>query len=152
MAPLAGLGSRIDRLPVATGAGLQFSNDFSLSTAKLGGCVDGLSRSRGGPRQAHSRPSAWSKSEACLKEDRMADSMHKIIERFPENRDTLRELRDTNSKFEILCEEYTTVSAKLDALAQRNGDDAPAGINALRQRKTAIEEALLSLIEGYSPT
>jgi hypothetical protein len=62
----------------------------------------------------------------------MTDPMRKVIQRFPANQDVIRVLRDTNSKFRILCEQYATLSDKLDALAQRNG--------ALHQRGRAIYE------------
>lgn len=81
----------------------------------------------------------------------MIDPMRSFVERFPEARVVISELRDTSSAFDSLCEEYVIINEKLDALAQLAGSDEPARARALRQRRIAIEEELLTLIEGYQP-
>lgn len=80
----------------------------------------------------------------------MADPMHKIIEQFPEKIDVIRQLRQTNSKFENLCQEYGIVNDRLDTLTQAKSA-APAIASALRRRRIALEEEILTRIEGYSP-
>jgi uncharacterized protein YdcH (DUF465 family) len=81
----------------------------------------------------------------------MTDPMRRIIEQFPEKIDVIRQLRQTNSKFENLCQEYGIVNDRLDALTQAQSTVAPATASALRKRRIALEEEILMRIEGYSP-
>jgi uncharacterized protein YdcH (DUF465 family) len=79
----------------------------------------------------------------------MTDPMRNFVERFPASKDVICELRDTNSAFDALCEEYAMINDKLDALTREKGAEALARANALRERRMAIEEELLTEIEGY---
>jgi uncharacterized protein YdcH (DUF465 family) len=81
----------------------------------------------------------------------MTDPIHKIIEQFPEKIDVIRQLQQTNSNFENLCQEYGIVNDKLDALTQAKSTAAPATASALRKRRIALEEEILTRIEGHSP-
>jgi uncharacterized protein YdcH (DUF465 family) len=81
----------------------------------------------------------------------MTDPIMEIIRRFPDKRELIRQLRESSRKFEALCLEYTIVNDKLTALAQTSGMDVTASTSALAKRRTAIEEELLTAIEGYSP-
>lgn len=77
--------------------------------------------------------------------------MSEIIRRFPDKRELTQQLRESSPKFEALCLEYAIVNDKLTALAQTSGMDVTARTSALAKRRTAIEEELLTAIEGYSP-
>jgi uncharacterized protein YdcH (DUF465 family) len=79
----------------------------------------------------------------------MTDPRRNFVERFPASKDVIYELRDTNSAFDALCEEYAMINDKLDALTREKGAEALARANALRERRMAIEEELLTEIEGY---
>lgn len=79
----------------------------------------------------------------------MIDPMRNFVERFPVNTDVIRELRETTPAFDALCDEYATVNDKLDALTQLKSPDAATRAIALRERRIAIEEELLTEIEGY---
>lgn len=81
----------------------------------------------------------------------MTDPLHKIIEQFPEKIDVIRQLRQTNSKFENLCQEFAIVSDQLDALSQARNTAALARADALQKRRIALEEEILTRIEGHSP-
>ena len=81
----------------------------------------------------------------------MTDPMSEIIRRFPDKRELTQQLRESSPKFEALCLEYAIVNDKLTALAQTSGMDVTARTSALAKRRTAIEEELLTAIEGYSP-
>jgi uncharacterized protein YdcH (DUF465 family) len=79
------------------------------------------------------------------------DRIRNIIVRFAENEEAIRELMQTNPNFDALCEEYATVSKELEELARAKNSDAPIQANALQKRRMAVEEALLTMIEGYQP-
>jgi len=81
----------------------------------------------------------------------MTDPKHQIVDSFPANEDVIRLLQETDPRFATLCEEYVAVNNRLDALAHTKGAEASARASALRQRSTAIEEELLTAIEGYCP-
>jgi uncharacterized protein YdcH (DUF465 family) len=81
----------------------------------------------------------------------MADPIRDFVERFPEGKDLIDQLRSTNSTFNLLCEEHLIVNDKLDALKQLKGADAKARARALQERRMSIEEELLTAIEGYQP-
>lgn len=81
----------------------------------------------------------------------MTDLMHQIGDRFPENKDVIRLLQETDSTFVTLCEVYVAINDRLDALAHTKSAEASARTNALRELCTAIEEELLTAIEGYRP-
>lgn len=81
----------------------------------------------------------------------MAEAILKFVERFPENQDAIHELRQTNPAFDVLCEEYNVVGSKLEKLMQTKDSDASTRMNSLRARRVAIEEELITVIEGYRP-
>jgi uncharacterized protein YdcH (DUF465 family) len=81
----------------------------------------------------------------------MTDAIDRIVERFPENKEVIRLLQETNSQFAALCEEYVTVNNNLDALEQMKVSDLSGRISVLRRRRMTVEEELLTMIEGYSP-
>jgi hypothetical protein len=71
------------------------------------------------------------------------DRIRNIIVRFAENEEAIRD--------DALCEEYATVSKELEELARAKNSDAAIQANALQKRRMAVEEALLTMIEGYQP-
>ncbi len=81
----------------------------------------------------------------------MTDPVRQILDRFPENKDVIRLLRETDPRFGTLCEEYVAVIDRLDALAHTEDVEASARASVLRERCMAIEEELLTAIEGYRP-
>lgn len=81
----------------------------------------------------------------------MTDSMHQIVDRFPENKDVIHLLQETDTCFATLCEVYVVINDRLDALAYTKSAEASARTNALRELRIAIEEELVTAIEGYRP-
>ncbi|GEM_PF-1599959 len=81
----------------------------------------------------------------------MSDPMRNFIERFPENKEVIRELEDTNSTFVSLCEEYEAITNELDALMRSQDATAAARERVLRERRMTVEEKMLTVIEGYQP-
>ena len=64
------------------------------------------------------------------------DSIRHLLERFPEDETTVRDLIRRDPTFAALCEEYRQTEGELQQL---------------RQRHKQIEEELLTRIEGYAP-
>ena len=64
------------------------------------------------------------------------ESIHRLLERFPEDETTVRDLIKRDPTFAALCQEYRQTEAELQQL---------------RQRHKQIEEELLTRIEGYAP-
>jgi uncharacterized protein YdcH (DUF465 family) len=81
----------------------------------------------------------------------MIDLMRNIIEQFPANENTIRELMQTDPKFASLCEEYVGIANKLEGLSQMREAGATVETIALEKRYAEVEEELLTVIEGYRP-
>ena len=64
------------------------------------------------------------------------ESIRHLLERFPEDETTVRDLIRRDPTFAALCEEYRQTEGELQQL---------------RQRHKQIEEELLTRIEGYAP-
>jgi hypothetical protein len=50
-----------------------------------------------------------------------------------------------------LCEEYASTGKEIDALAMLKGTDVTVQADTLRKRRMAVEEEILTAIEGYQP-
>jgi uncharacterized protein YdcH (DUF465 family) len=74
-----------------------------------------------------------------------------IIVRFPENEEAVRELIRDDRDFDALCQEYADIGKEIEDLAKLEGPDVAVQTEGLRQRRMAIEEELLTAIEGYRP-
>ena len=81
----------------------------------------------------------------------MVERIRNIIARFPENEEALRELIQKNRDVDRLCQEYANIGRELDDLAKLKGPEAVVQADGLRKRRMAIEEGLLTAIEGYRP-
>jgi uncharacterized protein YdcH (DUF465 family) len=81
----------------------------------------------------------------------MIHRISNIIGRFPEDENAIRELMRSDPKFDALCEEYASISKELEQLTQMKGQDVTAKTTALRKQLVAIEEEVLTVIEGYRP-
>jgi uncharacterized protein YdcH (DUF465 family) len=79
------------------------------------------------------------------------ERVRSIIGRFPESEDAIRELMRTDSRFDALCEEYAKLGEKIDELAQLKRSRAMIQASELQKCRVALEEELLTTIEGYQP-
>ncbi len=66
----------------------------------------------------------------------MVERIRELLNRFPENEEAVRELIRANPDFDALCQEYKDITQELRRLKGRRG---------------AVEEELLTRIEGYEP-
>ncbi len=81
----------------------------------------------------------------------MVDRIRNIIARFPEDEDAIRDMIRKDRAFNALCQEYADTSNELERLGKLKNPEAVIQANGLRNRRVAIEEELLTTIEGYKP-
>lgn len=81
----------------------------------------------------------------------MVDRIRNILVRFPEDENAVRDLILKNRDFDALCQEYADIGKELERLTKRQDPDAAMEADGLRQRGVAVEEALLTMMEGYKP-
>jgi hypothetical protein len=73
----------------------------------------------------------------------MIERIRSLLARFSEDETTVRRLVVTDAKFNTLCDEYRKVNELLDGFE--------AEVKQLRERRTWLEEELLTRIEGHQP-
>jgi uncharacterized protein YdcH (DUF465 family) len=78
----------------------------------------------------------------------MVERIRHLLNRFPEDEETIRDLVERDAGFDALCQEYQQTEQELHHLEQ---EGAVAEAAELRHRYEAIEEELLARIEGYRP-
>ena len=79
----------------------------------------------------------------------MIKQLRTLLERFPENERAVRALMKEDPAFATLVDEYQQIEAELRRL--KTASDLNDMAEGLRQRKIAVEEDLLTKIEGYKP-
>ena len=79
------------------------------------------------------------------------ESIGHLLDRFPEDEATVRDLIARDPTFAALCQEYGQSEEELRQ-TERGGEGAAELATELRQRHEQIEEELLARIEGYRPT
>jgi hypothetical protein len=81
----------------------------------------------------------------------MVRLINDILARFPEDEKAVRALLHENHEFAALCLEYAKTGEELDELTRLNKAGFGGLADALQERRTAVEEAILTRIEGYQP-
>jgi uncharacterized protein YdcH (DUF465 family) len=82
----------------------------------------------------------------------MVERIRHLLDRFPEDEEAIRDLIKTDAAFEALCQEYLQTEQELHRLEDEDSATGGAAEAAeLRHRYEAIEEELLTRIEGYRP-
>jgi uncharacterized protein YdcH (DUF465 family) len=79
----------------------------------------------------------------------MIRQIRTLLERFPENERAVRALMRVDPAFAALAEEYQQIERELRRLTKAGEPDDMA--EGLSKRKMAVEEDLLTKIEGYAP-
>ncbi len=77
----------------------------------------------------------------------MTDPTKRIIARFPEYQRTIVSMREPGSNFNTLCHEYEEVEDELNRLEASSEADAEARADRLRQRRDALEQELLAMMQ-----
>jgi hypothetical protein len=78
----------------------------------------------------------------------MAHRISNILARFPESEEAVRRLIQESCEFEALCQEYLDTNQELRCLTKK---ETAIQADALRKRRMAVEEEILTRIEGYKP-
>ncbi len=81
----------------------------------------------------------------------MVERIRDLIERFPEDEETIRELIKSDPNFDSLCQEYKNIGDELRRLERKSDAVSATEAEGLKMRRRAIEEELLTRIEGYRP-
>lgn len=81
----------------------------------------------------------------------MTERIRDLIERFPEDERSIRDLIGSDSAFDALCQEYGESVKELNRLELVGGSTASSEANWLKQRRRCLEEEILAKIEGYRP-
>jgi uncharacterized protein YdcH (DUF465 family) len=80
----------------------------------------------------------------------MVERIRHLLDRFPEDEETIRDLIKRDASFEALCQEYLDTERELHRLeSEGTAKGGAAEAAELRHRHEAIEEELLARIEGY---
>jgi uncharacterized protein YdcH (DUF465 family) len=82
----------------------------------------------------------------------MVERIRDLIDRFPEDEETIRQLIRSDPTFDSLCQEYKDIGDELRRLERRSDPAAAAEAEELKMRRRAVEEELLTRIEGYRPS
>ena len=81
----------------------------------------------------------------------MVDRIRDILARFPENEAAVRQLIQDSQVFDALCQQYADTDREVKKIVRaENGETSPEG-RILHDRRRAIEEEILTMIEGYTP-
>jgi uncharacterized protein YdcH (DUF465 family) len=82
----------------------------------------------------------------------MVERIRDLIKRFPEDEETVRQLIKSDPIFDSLCQEHKDISDELGHLERRSDPGAATEAEGLKMRRRAVEEDLLTRIEGYRPS
>jgi hypothetical protein len=74
----------------------------------------------------------------------MIEEMRPLLERFPEDEQTIRELLQDDEAFRSLCQEYHHIDSELQQADPEVARD-------LTHRRASLEEEMVRRIEGYQP-
>ncbi len=81
----------------------------------------------------------------------MVERIRELLNRFPENEEAVRELIRGNPDFDALCQEYKDITQELRRLEATKDPNSVSEAKGLKGRRDAVEEELLTRIEGYEP-
>lgn len=81
----------------------------------------------------------------------MVNRIRNILARFPENEIAVRCMIRENEAFDSLCQAYMDIDWELDTLARAKGSESIDRVHMLLDRRSALEEEILTAIEGYTP-
>jgi uncharacterized protein YdcH (DUF465 family) len=82
----------------------------------------------------------------------MVERIRDLIKRFPEDEEAIRQLIKSDAIFDSLCQEYKDIGDELGRLERRSDPGAATEVEGLKMRRRAVEEDLLTRIEGYRPS
>ncbi len=81
----------------------------------------------------------------------MVHRISNIVARLAENEEAVSKLLQENGEFQALCDEYARIGQELENVNRLDRPGAAAEADTLRNRRSAIDEAIVTRIEGYNP-
>ena len=81
----------------------------------------------------------------------MVERIRDLIERFPEDEKWVSELIKSDSRFDSLCQAYKEVSVALHRVERESAPNVASKVEELKRRRVALEEEILTKMEGYKP-
>ncbi len=81
----------------------------------------------------------------------MVHRIQDLIERFPEDIKAIGALIAEDREFDRLCDEFKEINNELHELAGAKTGKPALHAEELRMRRVAVEEEILTKIEGYKP-
>ena len=79
----------------------------------------------------------------------MQERFRHMIERFPEQTDILKALDETNARFKDLIGDHHEVSEELASMKTADKESEASRKAQLEQRRMALEEELILLMQGH---
>jgi hypothetical protein len=79
----------------------------------------------------------------------VVERIRPLLARFSEDEETVRRLVEADESFDALCHQYRHVIDLLEGYEAEVGHEAE--VEQIEQRRAALEEQLLTRIEGYQP-
>ena len=79
----------------------------------------------------------------------MQERFRHMIERFPEQTDILKTLDETNARFKDLIGDHHEVSEELASMKTADKESEASRKAQLEQRRMALEEELILLMQGH---
>ena len=78
----------------------------------------------------------------------MTETLHAIIETFPQFEELVRELSGTNPEFESLCHRYSEATEELHKLDQVADAERDSRADELKRRRNALADELHALMSA----
>lgn len=81
----------------------------------------------------------------------MVERIRTLIDRYPEYDQVVRDLLERNGLFAALCQEYSDLNYELARLERGAEGGLQSEVKGLKNWRQAVEEEILTLIEGCCP-
>lgn len=82
----------------------------------------------------------------------MVERIRTLIERYPEDPETVRLLIEADPLFDAMCQEYAEIAVELSRISPTFERGAAVQSEGLKMRRLALEEEILARVEGCRPT
>ncbi len=82
----------------------------------------------------------------------MSDDRRRVLDRYPDYRQRIRDLYDTSANFNGLCREYGSVSEAISRLEGSAEANARVEAEGLRRRRAGLEVELLAMMQQTART
>lgn len=77
----------------------------------------------------------------------MSDDRRRVLDRFPDYRQSIMDLYDASANFNGLCRDYGSMSEAIGRLEGSSEPNAEVEREGLRRRRAALEDELLAMMQ-----